>query len=128
MPLHESRDLRGKTVVSYSRDKSLLAAREVALLNGGYKVFSTMSEGSVRFEIQMGQCGVLLLCYTIPDPILHDLSELFSKHCKGGIIAFVMHPLRREESRHSDLCLLDSELPQSLHLIQDFSTTRTMSA
>ena len=51
--------------MSLSAENKLLAQRESVLRSAGYQVLSTISEAEVRFEIQMGQCGVLLLCYTI---------------------------------------------------------------
>jgi len=116
------------TVLSFGFDRDLLPPREAALRRVGYNVFSTTSEACVRFEIQMGQCGVLLFCYTIPDAVRGELAELFEQHCKGGVIAFVMHPVGREESGHAHICLLDSDFPQKLHLIHEFQTSRRKSA
>ena len=108
------------TVLSFSFEKELLPPREAALRKVGYNVFSTTSEACVRFEIQMGQCGVLLMCYTIPEPIACDLAALFDRHCHSGVIAFVTDPLNREVSRAGQVSFLDSELSQKLHLIEDF--------
>jgi hypothetical protein len=82
----------------YCFEKDLLPRREAALRGIGYRVFSTTSEACVRFEIQMGQCGVLLLCYTIPDAVRQDLVELFERHCHSGVIASVMQPVDLEQS------------------------------
>ena len=122
-PKQASRDVKHITVLSFSFEKDLLPRRDAALRSVGYKVLSTTSEACVRFEIQMGQCGVLLFCYTIPDAIRRDLAGLFQRHCEDGVIAFVMHPVRREESQHAQICFLDSDFPQKLHLIQDFQTS-----
>jgi hypothetical protein len=127
-PKQASKDVKDKTVLSFSFEKDLLPRREAALHSVGYKVFSTTSEACIRFEIQMGQCGVLLFCYTIPDAIRRDLAGLFERHCEDGVIAFVMHPVEREESPHAQLCLLDSDFPQKLHLLQDFRTSHYKSA
>jgi len=103
-PKQASRDVKHPTVLSFSFEKDLLTRRDAALRSVGYKVFSTTSEACVRFEIQMGQCGVLLFCYTVPDAIRRDLAGLFQRHCEDGVIAFVMHPVRREESQHAQIC------------------------
>jgi len=103
-PKQASRDVKHITVLSFSFEKDLLPRRDAALRSVGYKVFSTTSEACVRFEIQMGQCGVLLFCYTVPDAIRRDLAGLFQRHCEDGVIAFVMHPVRREESQHAQIC------------------------
>ena len=75
----------------------------------------------------MGQCGVLLFCYTIPDAIRLDLAGLFEQHCAGGVIAFVMHPVKREESGSAQICLLDADFLQKLHLIEDLRTSHPAS-
>jgi hypothetical protein len=121
-PKQASKNAKDNTVLSFSFEKDLLRRRDAALRSVGYKVFSTTSEACIRFEIQMGQCGVLLFCYTIPDAIRRDLAGLFERHCKDGVIAFVMHPVRGEESQHAQICFLDSDLPHKLHLIEDFRT------
>jgi hypothetical protein len=112
--------LHDNTVLSFSFERDLLPQREDALHRVGYHVFSTTSEACVRFEIQMGQCGVLLLCYTIPDAIRRDLTALFERHCHSGVIVLVMDPLNGEATQSGQVCLLDSDFPHKLHLIKDF--------
>lgn len=121
-------DVHDSTVLSFSFEKDLLPQREAALRKNGYNVFSTTSEACVRFEIQMGQCGVLLLCYTIPDAIRRDLTALFERHCHSGVIVFVMDPLKGEATQSDQVCLLDSDFPHKLHLIKDFRDRHRRSA
>jgi hypothetical protein len=54
-----------KTILSLSPDQDALASREVTLRNGGMKVISVMSPIQARFEIEMGRCGVFLICYRL---------------------------------------------------------------
>ena len=98
LPLKTSVDVHANTVLSFSYERDLLRPREVALRNFGYNVFSTTSEACVRFEIQMGRCGVLLLCYTVPGVIRRDLAALFERHCHSGVIASVMQPVDLKQS------------------------------
>jgi hypothetical protein len=116
------------TVLSFSYEMDLLSRREEALRQSGYNVFSSSSEICIRFEIQMGQCGVLLLCYTIREAIHGDLAGLFNRQCPGGVIAFVMHPVIREKSPHAHVCLLDFEFPNKLHLIEAARVRRRKTA
>ncbi len=122
-----SGNVSDNTVLSFSFRKGLLPPRQAALRDAGYKVFSTTSEACVRFEIQMGQCGVLLLCYTVPEPIQHELVRLFKRSCEDGVIAYVMHPVELKESRHAHLCFLDLDFSQKLHLIKGLQTTNRTS-
>jgi hypothetical protein len=106
------------TVISLSAQSELLTHREAALRSCGYEVLSTTSEIEVRIEVEMGRWGVLLLCYTLHQTIHEELSGLFMRSCPVGVVAFVMHPARREESPHAHICLLDSDFPHRLHLIK----------
>ena len=106
------------SVISLSAQSELLAHREAALRSCGYEVLSTTSAIEVRFEVEMGRCGVLLLCYTLHQTIDADLAGLFMRSCPVGLIAFVMHPARREKSPHAHICLLDSDFPHRFHLLK----------
>jgi len=128
LPQQASANVHDNTVLSFSFEKDLLPRREAALRSVGYNVFSTTSEACVRFEIQMGQCGVLLLCYTILDAIRRDLAGLFERHCHSGVLAFVKHPLIREETQPDQICFLDSDFRQNLHLIEEVRISRNKSA
>ena len=105
-------------VLSFSVDKALLAQREVHLRSGGFQVISTSSPICARYEIEMGQCGALLLCYTVHELAHRDLAGLFARHCAHGVIVFVMHPVQVAPSPHAHICLLDVDLPGKLHLIK----------
>ncbi len=70
-------------VLSFSNDPELLREREAAIRNGGFGVISVSNETAARFEIEMGRCGVLLICYTIPPPISGELASLFRAELSG---------------------------------------------
>jgi hypothetical protein len=52
-----------KTILSLSPSVNALRLREATLRSGGLNVFSVQSGIQARFEIEMGRCGVFLLCY-----------------------------------------------------------------
>ena len=79
------------TVLSFSNDPEHLLEREVAIRNGGFAVVSVSSEGAARFEIEMGRCGVLLICYTIPPLVSSELASFFRRSCPGGLIITVLN-------------------------------------
>jgi hypothetical protein len=79
------------TVLSFSNDPEHLREREVAIRNGGFSVVSVSSETTARFEIEMGRCGVLLICYTIPPLVSAELAGLFRQSCPGGLIIAVVN-------------------------------------
>jgi hypothetical protein len=77
------------TVLSLSPDERALASREVTLRSGGMKVISVMSAIHARFEIEMGRCGVFLICYRLSPIAADQLTTLFRRHCPQGQIIFV---------------------------------------
>jgi hypothetical protein len=78
------------TVLSFSHDPDLLLQREAALRSGGFEVISVKTESQARFEIEMGRCGVLVICYTASVGTIQDLTKLFRRSCPTGSIVFVM--------------------------------------
>ena len=79
------------TVLSFSNDPEHLREREAAIRNGGFGVVSVSSETVVRFEIEMGRCGVLLICHTIPPSVSRELARFFRRSCPSGLIIAVLN-------------------------------------
>src|SRR5256885_2760630 len=77
------------TVLSLSPDQRALASREATLRSGGMKVISVMSPIQARFEIEMGRCGVFLICYRLSPIAADELTTLFRKQCPRGQIIFI---------------------------------------
>ena len=77
------------TVLSFTNDPEHLLEREAAIRSSGFAVVSVSSEVAARFEIEMGRCGVLLICYTIPPPVARELAGLFRASCPDGLIIVV---------------------------------------
>lgn len=115
-------------VLSLSAEAELLAQRAAILQKAGYVVLSSTSEMEIRFEIQMGQCGILMLCYTLHQSIHGDLAGIFGLNCPNSAIVFVMHPEMKKESRHAHINILDSDLPHKLHLIKSAQNRHHKSA
>ncbi len=115
-------------VLSISAETELLAKREAILKNAGYSVLSSTSEMQIRFEILMGQCGVLLLCYTLHQSVHGDLAGIFGQNCPASAIVFIMHPEMKRESRHAHVNVLDAEFGSKLHLIKSAQNRHNKSA
>ena len=77
------------TILSLSLDQEALVSRETALRNEGMKVISVMSPVQARFEIEMGRCGVFLICYRLSEMAARELTQLFRSSCPEGRIIFV---------------------------------------
>jgi len=77
------------TVLSLSPDRGALASRETTLRNGGMTVISVMTPIQARFEIEMGRCGIFLICYRLSETEADELTRLFRKYCPEGRIVSV---------------------------------------
>jgi hypothetical protein len=80
------------TVLSFSPSAEVLKAREVVLRSGGMHVISVLSSVQAHFEITMGRCGVLLICYRLSEAEAQDLTTIFKRYCPQGRVVFVMEP------------------------------------
>jgi DNA-binding NtrC family response regulator len=80
------------TVLSLSPNEDALESREATLRNGGLNVISVMSPVQARFEIEMGRCGVFLVCYRVSREQAEELTKLFHRSCPHGRVIFVTPP------------------------------------
>ena len=78
-------------VLSYSGDRNALIQRERVFRRNGFQVVSVESESQARFEIEMGRCGILLICFRTHPEKTREMTELFRKNCSEGVIIFVMN-------------------------------------
>jgi len=102
------------TVLSFSPDPNLLLQREAALRNGGFEVISVKTESHACFEIEMGRCGVLLVCYTATAGTIQDLTKLFRRRCPTGSIVFVMNRTDESVPQEVDYVVSDSAGPEEI--------------
>ena len=103
------------TVLSLSSDQAVLSSREIALRNGGMKVVSVMSPVQARFEIEMGRCGIFLVCHRLSKAAMDDLTRLFRKTCPQGLIMFVTEvPGDDRVPTEADIALPVSSGPENM--------------
>jgi hypothetical protein len=102
-------------VLSLSPDRAVLASREMALRNGGMKVISVMTPIQARFEIEMGRCGILLICYRLLEDAANQLARLFRAYCPDGQIVFVTQlPGDERAPAEADITLPESSGPDKI--------------
>jgi DNA-binding NtrC family response regulator len=85
------------TVLSLSPNEDILKSREETLRKEGLNVISVMSPVQARFEIEMGRCGVFLICYRLSSEEAQELSRLFRTNCREGRIVFVTEQDQKKE-------------------------------
>src|SRR5437763_13135301 len=74
MPKDQSR-----SVISVGTLVELVSLREAVLKSVGYEVFSTMRAQDAVSRIREGYCGVLLLCYSVPEEWRKHLLQKFAE-------------------------------------------------
>jgi DNA-binding NarL/FixJ family response regulator len=101
-------------VLSLSPDLDSLKARESVLRSNGLNVISVMSAIQARFEIEMGRCGVFLICYRISPVEAAELTRLFRKSCPDGRVIFVGKTRDASAPAGIDSVVSESSGPESL--------------
>lgn len=97
------------TVLSLSPNPDALAMREATLRSGGLKVISVLSPIQARFEIEMGRCGIFVICYRVSRDQAEELTGLFRKNCPEGRVIFVTQPGQKQEvPRGTDFAVPES--------------------
>lgn len=62
-------------VLSLGNDPELLWLRDAVLRSAGFDVLTTLDWKEGFAHIERGQCGVLLMCYSLPLPSRKRLAE-----------------------------------------------------
>jgi hypothetical protein len=96
-------------ILSFGIDRERLADREAALRQAGFEVISVSSEMQAHFEIEMGRCGLLLMCYRTSPLTACELTTVFRKHSPNGRIIYVMKSAGGAIPVAADLTVLESE-------------------
>jgi hypothetical protein len=76
-------------VLSVSPSEDALIVRHTILRNAGMRVTSVLTLAQARFEIEMGRCAHLLMCYRLSTRQAEDIAKLFRRYCPEGRIVFV---------------------------------------
>lgn len=77
-------------VVSIGTDSNLLALRQAVLELGGFGVLTTSSMPLARALIKRRRCGVLLICYSVPENWRKTLIRCFRESCPEGRIVGIV--------------------------------------
>jgi hypothetical protein len=100
-------------IISVGALPELLALREWVLQSAGYAVL-TASPKEAASRVRNGECGVLLLCYSVPVEWRNRLVQRFREHCPGGrIIAITNQPVL-ETPKEVDALIYGVEGPEAL--------------
>ena len=107
-------DLKPK-VISVGPFPELLLLREYVLQSAGYAVSSTSNPQEAVAKIESkADCGVLLLCYAVPDRWRYSLITKFREHCPEGRIVAITNDHVGETPKEVDELVYGVEGPEAL--------------
>ncbi len=78
-----------QTVISLGADKELVSLRHAVLRSVGINVFSTTNVEEAFQRLNPENCGVMLLCYSLEQPVRERLAKRFRECCPQGRIISV---------------------------------------
>jgi hypothetical protein len=115
-------------ILSFGIDRERLADREAALRQAGFEVISVSSEMQAHFEIEMGRCGLLLMCYRTSPLTACELTTVFRKHSPNGRIIYVMNSARGAIPVSADMTEFQSQGTKAISqtMAPDPFTTRSL--
>ena len=92
---------RSDLIISVGTLPDLLSLREAVLKKAGYRVLNAFTETEALAKIYSGDCGVLLLCYSLEEESRKHIAKAFREVCpEGRIVSITNQPFR--ESPDSD--------------------------
>jgi len=107
-------DMQHDTILSVSPDVRVLQVREHAMQAEGFVVTSVTSESAAMFEIEMGRCGVLVLCHLLREDAQRSLSQHFRKYCSEGTVIGIVRPPNKPSSPDVDISVEYSTSAENL--------------
>ena len=85
-----NRGSKGLRVISIGTDSNLLALRQAVLELGGFEVLTTSRMPLAQALMKHRRCGVLLLCYSVPENWRKTLIRSFRESCPEGRIVGIV--------------------------------------
>ena len=76
-------------VISVGANPELIWLRNAVLQSAGFEVVSTLDLNDAIAGLRQGDCGVLLVCYSLPSHIREPLVKTFRESCPDSRIVAV---------------------------------------
>jgi DNA-binding NarL/FixJ family response regulator len=100
-------------VISTGSDPELLWLRDAVLQSAGFDVMTTANEDDALNRIRQGNCGILLLCYSLSERARENLAEEFRKFCPNGRIVAIANE-KMDKPEVADALVYGVEGPEAL--------------
>lgn len=101
-----------RKVISVGTNAELLWLRDSVLRSAGFDVLTKIDTQEALAFIERGDCGVLLLCYSLPLPSRKRLAEAFRAKCPEGRIVTITN--EKTEPEFADSFVYGVEGPEAL--------------
>lgn len=101
------------TVLSVGADFELVSLRNYVLQDAGFDVTSTLNEQEALARIERGECGVLLMCYSLPKEIRKNLAAALRRFWPASRVVLVVNE-HIEKPDFADTFVYGVEGPEAL--------------
>jgi CheY-like chemotaxis protein len=106
-------DRQKEKVISVGGDEELLWLRNAVLRAAGFDVVTTDDEHEALRHIRHGDCGVLLMCYSLSRVSRQELAETFRQTCPDGRIVAITN-VKMDQPEFADVFVYGVEGPEVL--------------
>ena len=107
-------DTKHTRILSVGAIPELLSLRAEVLKWSGYDVVTTSDPLEVASQLEDGNCGVLLLCYSVSEASREQLIRNFRQHCPNGRIIVITNERLAHLPKDVDELVFGIEGPEAL--------------
>jgi CheY-like chemotaxis protein len=115
------------TIVSVGADPELVSLRNHVLREAGFNVISAMYAHDALARIESGDCGVLLMCYSLPMDVRRKLAEALRHFCPGSP-SIVITNEQMNKPKFADTFVYGVEGPEALIEVVTAAVEKSRSA
>lgn len=103
-----------QAILSVGADAELVSLRHAVLRSVGLDVFSTLDPEEAYIRIQPASLGLMLLCYSLSNPVRQRLAKRFRDFCPNGRIISITNEKADESTIYGDAVFYGIEGAEAL--------------
>jgi PleD family two-component response regulator len=108
------RNRNDKLIVSVGTNPELLWLREAVLQSAGFEVLTIPDEKEALAKIEAIDCGVLLLCYSVDEHAVRQITKKYRESCPDGRIVAITNATLANSAVEADALVYGLEGPDAL--------------
>jgi len=116
-----------KTVISVGANPELVRLRDFVLQEAGFNVVSILDEHDALARIERGECGVLLVCYTLTKSARQSLAEALRRACPGSRMVLITNE-HMDRPEFADFFVYGVEGPEALIQVVEAAVEKSRTA